>query len=160
MLPWVPVPRMVLNPHDSLVTLFPGHQFSDHRTVLRINIRLVYIGAGACNGSCVVFVAAIVLLLLVFRARLDVGQGDIVTVATILVVIVVVRPYLALSGGVTLQHRVVKGHATLRCMTLALILIVVDAVDIDDPLVIVVRVRIVDLNKTRVGTCLNLLLAV
>lgn len=45
-------------------------------------------------------------------------------------------------------------------MTLALILVVIDAVDINDAFVVVIRVNVVDLDQARVSTSLNLLLAV
>ena len=40
----------------------------------------------------------------------------------------------------------VKRHAALWCMTLALVLVVVDAVDIHNSFVVVIRVDIVNLN--------------
>ena len=72
--------------------------------------------------------------------------------------VVVVGAHLALSI-VPGQHGVVQCDTVLRRVALPFVLVVIYAVNVDDPFVVVTRGAI-NLDQARVSSCLNFLLAV
>ena len=56
------------------------------------------------------------------------------------------------------HHGMVQGDSALGCVTLSLVLVIIDAVNIDNPFVILSRVTL-DLNDSSVAASLDLVLA-
>ena len=111
----------VVDLHNSLVALLARHELGDHGAILLVDGRLVSVPAAL----------ALVVAVVVFRRALDLGQLDVLVVAAVVIwantpLNVVVR-----------EHGVVEGDTTLWGVALALVLVVVDAVDVDDALVVV-----------------------
>ena len=75
-----------------------------------------------------------------------------------MVPVVVVGAHLPLSV-VPGQHGVVQRDAVLGRVALPFVLVVINAVNVDDPFVVVTRASI-NLDQARVSPCLNFLLAV
>ena len=76
----------------------------------------------------------------------------------IVITTVVIRPNFTLLVTMIRQHGVVQGYTALGCMALALLLVIIDAVDIDDSLVVLLAARVtVHLEQSRVRSSLNLL---
>ena len=75
--------------------------------------------------------------MVVLGGALDLGQLDL----AMMVPVVVVGPHLA-RLVVPGQHRVIQGDAALRRVALPLVLVVIYAVNVDDPFVVVTRVAI------------------
>ena len=123
----VPARTVVVQPHHPLVALLAGHQLGNHCAVLLVDIRFVNIWP--TNRAA--FIALVVL-----AGALNLGQLDLAVVP-----VVVVRTHLALHV-VPRQHRVVQGDAVLRRVALPLVLVVIYAVNVDDPFVVVTRVAI------------------
>ncbi len=113
----------LINLHDSLVALLARHQLGDHGAILLVNSRLVCVGSA--NG-----VSFVVTVMLLFALSRNFRQLKVVSMSAIFV-----WSHLALHVVVG-QHRVVKGYATLRCMALSLVFVVIDAIYVDNSLVI------------------------
>lgn len=113
----------LINLHDSFVALLTRHQLGNHGAILLVNSGLVCIGP-ANRAS---FVVTVMLLLALSR---DFRQLEVVLMSAILV-----GSHLALHIVVG-QHRVVEGYATLRGVALSLVFVVIDAIYVDNSLVI------------------------
>ena len=113
----------LINLHDSFVALLTRHQLGDHGAILLVNSGLVCIGSA--NGAS--FVVTVKLLLALSR---NFRQLKVVVMSAILI-----RSHLALYVVIG-QHRVVEGYTALRGVALSLVFVVIDAVYVDDSLVI------------------------
>jgi len=110
--------RPVFESHDPIITLLARHQLGDHGTILLVDRAFVDIG----TADRAAFVADMVF-----------GVGDLGELK--FVSAIVIRTHFA-RDVVAGEHRVVESDTTLRRVTLALVFVVVDAVDVDNALVV------------------------
>ena len=110
--------------HHALVALLAGHELGNHGTVLLVDCRLVSVRAP--NRA-----RPVIPVVTLGRAR-NLWQLNftVVPMSTI-----VVGTNLALDVVVG-QHGVVEGDATLRCVALSFLFVIIYAVDVHDPLVV------------------------
>lgn len=111
--------------HHALVALLARHELGDHGTVLLIDCRLVSVWASNRVGALVAMVT--------LRRSCDLGQLDFTTMMAMTAIIVGSHLTLHVVVG---QHGMVEGDATLRCVALSFLFVIIYAVDVHDPLVV------------------------